>query len=108
MAFAGIHVEFGYGGSTIKPQLQVKSDFGILSKPTATENLAAPGTTTAFAPEIDGNGGQPIVNIIAAADSWASIAAAPNASNNPKVFLQAGIPTQRYCNPGDKVAYVAA
>lgn len=108
MAFAGLHVEFGYGGSTVKGQILTKADFGILAKPTASQNLTTAGTTTAVAPEIDGNGGQPIVNMIAAADSWASIGPAPNASNDPKVFLQAGVPTQRYCNPGDKVAFVTA
>lgn len=105
MAFSGMHIVFGYAGSNTN-----RNTGAELLTPVASENLTSAGTTTKAAPPASGALGQPMVQLRAAADSWASIGPNPNAANDTvvRVLVPAGQPVEVYCNPGDRVAWASA
>lgn len=107
MAFAGIHVEFGYGGGRgviVNDGKSAQSLFRLVS----SENKTTAGTTTASAPVVDSFSGEPIARVYALADSWIAFGSAPNASVEPRAFIPAGETRDYVVKYGDKVAWIAA
>jgi len=108
MAFAGIHVEFGYGGGRgvtagVNGQ-SAQSIFRLIS----SENLTAAGTTTATASVVSGFSGEPVARIYALADAWIAFGAAPDASAEPRTFVPAGETRDYVVKAGDKADWVVA
>lgn len=108
MAFAGLHVAWGFAGSKQNPSINPKQEYGVLHKPETSETIAAAGTSTSVAPTANGNAGPPLASIIASADSWVAFGAAPDATTGARVLMQAGVPREFYVTPGDKVAFILA
>lgn len=106
MAFAGLHVVCAYAGSATAQQKVAPT----LGRPIWSETMASAATTTNTAPASDGaNGlGDPIFHIRAAADSYAAIGPAPNASTGARVFVPAGEFVTVYAKMDDKLAWIAA
>lgn len=107
MAFAGVHVEFGYAGG-----FGVKTVSGnsaqSLFRMTSSENLTTAGTTTATAPAVSQFGGEPVARIYALADAWIAFGTAPDASAEPRAFIPAGETRDYVVKAGEKVDWVVA
>lgn len=107
MAFAGVHVAFGYAGSRgVKTigEVSTQALFRIVS----SETVTAAGTSTAVAPVASSSLGEPIARVTAAADSFVAFGAAPNASTGVRDIIPAGETRDYVVNVGDKMAWVAA
>ena len=106
MAFAGLHVACGYAGAPVnKLSGQALMDKVVWSRTMASPAVAAAGE---IAPGRDSNGGDPVFQIRAAADSWAAIGAAPDATSGPRHFIPANETVTVYGEPGDKLAWIVA
>lgn len=108
MAFAGVHVVFGYaGGRGVIEGIRKNSPQSLL-RMVSSETLATAGTTTITAPAKDSLQGEPIARVTASADSYIAFAAAPNASTGTRDFLPAGETRDYVVFAGDKAAWIAA
>lgn len=112
MAFTGLHVSCHFTGSvSFKDEWEVIP--GVVGKAIWSENPATDTPTTNVAPAIEkgsnkGKIGQPIFRIRAAADSYVSIGAAPDASASPRHLIPASTTVDIAVLPGDKLEWVAA
>ncbi len=104
MAFAGLHVVSAYAGASFMRDREQT----VLGKVQWSESPATGVTTTNAATGFDGVRGQPIFRIRAAADSWVSVGAAPNATTGPRFLVPANSDYDVYVVPGDKLQWVAA
>lgn len=104
MAFSGLHVISAYAGAGyMRDRSQT-----VLGKIQWSESPATGVTSTNVAPGFDGQRGQPIFRIRAAADSWVSIGAAPNATSGTRFLVPTGVDYDVYVAPGDKLQWIAA
>lgn len=104
MAFSGLHVTCGYAGGSVARH----NDMPILGKISWSQTMASADTTTQSAPAVDDTRGDPMFQVIASADSYVAIGAAPNASTGARVLVLASERVEFYAEPGDKLAWVAA
>lgn len=105
MATPAFHVACAYVGS---PTGKSK-DRALITPPVWSEHaLAASTTSTNAVPAGIDEKGDPVFQMVAAADSYVSIGPSPNAGQSPRLLLKANEVTTVYCKPGDKVAWVAA
>lgn len=104
MAFSGLHVVCAFAGAMSKRD---KSQ-AIMGDIKWTESPSSGVTTTNAAPIPSDSMGDPIFRIRAAADSWVSIGASPNASTNPRFLVAANEDYDVFVEPGDKLQWVAA
>lgn len=111
MAFTGLMVSCHFVGS-----VAFDDDFavtpGVMSKAVWSESPASDTATTNVAPAIEkgankGKVGQPVFRIRAAADSYVSIAAVPDASASPRHFIPANTFVDLLVIPGDKLEWIA-
>jgi len=108
MAFAGIHVEFGYGGARgVKSGISGQSAQSLF-RLVSSENLTAAGTTTATAPVVSDHSGEPVARIYALADAWIAFGTAPDASAEPRTFIPAGETRDYVVKAGEKADWVVA
>ncbi|NKM86356.1 hypothetical protein GFL54_19025 [Rhizobium laguerreae] len=105
MALSGVHVSCRYVGIAGKRGRVVD----LPSKPIWSETMASAGTTTNTAAQ---QGGQEIGDVVlrvhASLDVWVAIGSAPNASTGPREFVEANSTYDLACDPGDKLAWIAA
>lgn len=107
MAFAGVIVSQVFvgvnGADGTAP--------AIVSKPTQSESIAAPGTTTMVATKGTRDAvlrdGQPCFVYVAAADAYVAIGPTPDASASPRRLAKAGVEYTVGVAVGDKLAYIA-
>lgn len=104
MALTGLHVVCAYAGSK---SVRAKSQ-AIMGDVQWTESPSSGVSTTSVAPIPSESMGDPMFRIHAAADSWVSIGASPNANANPRLFVPAGEDYDIFVEPGDKLQWVAA
>lgn len=104
MAFSGLHVVCAYAGAT---SMRDKSQ-AIMGEINWSESPSSGVSTTSFAPLPSDNRGDPMFRIRAAADSWVSVGASPNASANPRFLVPAGEDYDVFVEPNDKLQWVAA
>lgn len=104
MAFAGVHVTCGYAGSSSRNS----SNQPVLAKAVWSETMASPATTALGAPGARDVQGDPMMRVRAAADSYAAVGAAPDATTGARHFVPAGEFVEFYVETGDKLAWVLA
>ena len=74
-----------------------------------SQTMASPGTTTNSAPAGNQEQGDPMFDIISTSNViLVAIGPAPNAATDPHDVVLEGERLQRFCNPGDKVAWITA
>lgn len=103
MALPNFHVSCAYVGS---PSGRNK-DRSLISAPVWSEAPASV-STNAVPADTDYRKGDPVFQVIAAADSYVSIGPSPNAGQSPRLVVKAGELTTIYCSVGDKIAWAAA
>lgn len=104
MAFAGLNVNFGYGGASSGRT----TGLGIRSKPYASHNMSVGGTSNVSAPGVTVGQGQPIATVDSVADAWVAFGAAPDATVSPRFLVKAGVREDFYVESGDKLHWVLA
>jgi hypothetical protein len=115
MALSGVHVACGFAGGQGAGGFAVQ----IGRPPVWSETLAAASTTVNVAPpyrgERDAHRGSPTFEIRASVDVFIAIGPVPDASQtvstmsgNSRLFVPAGETRNVFCNPNDKLAWVAA
>lgn len=106
MAFAGLHVAFGY---MKRSPANTAPIYGPLI---SAETMAAAGTTSAKAPaEPSGLIGDPMASVRSSADAWISVGANPvdpTVITNPRRFVPANTTVDFFCSPFDRVRWALA
>jgi hypothetical protein len=106
MAFSsGVHVACGY--------VLERQGAALLSLVTGAVTSAASSGVTAF---VAPNGSPPVgigtgnlaFEVNAAVDVFVAIGPNPNAVNGPRLLVRAGVDRPLFCQPDDKLAWVAA
>jgi hypothetical protein len=103
MAFAGLHVVCASVGARADASLIINAAWSqTMTSAGTTAQAALPGVSNVF-------------EIAAAADSWVAIGSAPDAtqtistgSSSARILVRAGETRNIFCNPGDKLAWIAA
>lgn len=104
MAFTGLLVTAGYAGSlTNRDKTMALPGLAIWS-----ESGSLPYTTTKTAPPISDGAGDPVFTVVSDVDAVIAIGTTPSASTSPRYIVKAGIEQTFYCQPGEKLAAVAA
>lgn len=104
MALSGVHVAAGYVGSpTVNAQAPL-----LLGKVTASETMAAGGTSTARAPGASEQYGPAVFEVYGSADFYIAWGTAPNSTSGPRVFVPANTTRDVIANAGDYLKWELA
>lgn len=109
MAFTtGVHIEFGYGGSTNRSAYSTEPNFAVDGETTASQSMSVAGLASIQAPTQSSPRGDPLVYVDSNIDIFVATGLSPDASQNPRKLVRAGQPRQWYVKPNDRVAWVEA
>lgn len=110
MALSGAHIACVYVGALGS----LHSSHSLTAGIAWSETMANAGTTSRAAASSDEYTGSPCFEITASVDIYVAIGKSPVASNvsgdgaQGRIFVRANETRNLFCNPGDKLAWVAA
>lgn len=96
MALSGLHVAC--------VQVRVLQSVALAQKPVWSLTMANPGVTDLKAPELPTIG----FEIRSASDAFVAIGPNPDAAADARIFVPAGDTRNIFCDPGDRLAWIAA
>lgn len=110
MSFTGLNVTFGF---ILKTSLEPITPAPIYGPSTASQNMAAPGTSTVIALAGPNSSYTPAAFIYAAVDSWITFGPSPAdpSADMPlggRHFIQGGTPKEVFVAIGDKFRWAIA
>lgn len=109
MALAGVHVASAYAGGKGWAGITLPLVGTPIASHTMTTATFPGGTTsTVVAPSEDQNKGMPIFRVATSIEIWLAIGANPDATNGPRVHLDAGNSEDYFVHAGDKLAWIPA